>query len=1491
MSAQKSMILPEDIFINESEVPSFFDELDPMEEADCKLRTLVDFEVMDEQGRRVNFNDLQRCKEKGLSLVVRGYVVEPLELNLRRAIENFASSAESSTVAAPSESLGHNLPVEVEPQSIAESAPVPQLDRSNLKPGTNIDGYCNKTYQWFAAKIVGVRENEVKVHFQGWNVKHDEWIDCYSDRIAAFGSSTKLVFDAIRRAEDMVPWYETRRLYAKAQRKIGDKSKSPHPYPQSKLDPKLRRQAVIIRGISDWCIDLSYCSPSLWLIADSNIWYRVAGLFVPGGHLGFPSEGYASVFDSFVAQFEACAHVAMVLQDFYGQNPKLMVQEVAAEICARTNKRVGEHILLYSASLISEQIKNMPLSPDWDLTRCKPYKDSPFMQQLLKYSKAATIAANKLSTSTQGNTGGRRLPGDKNANTPLETSQESLWKLLQRGRNVRQKNTIYNALIKHSALKYPMVDSDYWDVEFFRGRLPAPLPRPLESPKLGCPDHLIDATLQTWCLLMNFRGSESLGNLPYVSLDRFISMIRLDSTSNVTVEAQLHPVDPLLRHVICRLLAHGCTKGCWDTLSMQSNGIMACTNMSIFEALPIVSGASHFMHRRPVMLMGGGAETFLQRLPPPPRGHKFTSDDRHAMFLDALKLVQQGDAWVEVLRMVLAKQEKIPLPEYEDPIGDALYAIWDLSNEPNAAAFLEAVDPVRDGVPDYLSIVKAPIHLMEIENRIVQGWYDTPVSVGATGSGIRKGRSREDGHNMKHDTRGRGVAGILEDVQRLWDNCRLYWKNQPMPEGSDEHPIVVAAFELEIKFSMFLVNRGVTRLDGLTEGVTVKAEQVIDAAAAPHSLKSETELEKFYGISKRERGALFNYLGKNNWETVVSTLGSCAQPACIPSEVLLQSLRWLLLEFSRSDEGHAHITLVQSSDAAAADGVVGDAGVGAKPAKGPKGAKKGRKKVKDNDGEPKEAGGEASGAPDAPEEEEDQTSPTANTRVIRDNKRYAVDADGNVKYACIEPIGYDRHGQRYWHFCFAGVSPTLGSLSPLSALPDQSLTITSNSLDAKNPEQDSSTTRIEEFALDRSRIFCEDMITGTWLIYSAQNDIRALMAWLDVRGRDEANLLKELRNRLDLPKAPLPSSGNAPSVETSVEGIQSAIDEQTVIGDTSGKRKRVQGSDTDTDEDAFISSSDLKPHKVCSNTKMTPLAPTSTTPTSTTVDAKFISYWQPYELTSILYDCRVHYVDSLGMGVKETVEVTKGRNVVVVSLAKLEGQLSAAEAAGLCVGDRLITCNGVPTVSIKIVQSVIKASKEQNSNTPIVLDVVVARSTNQLGRIDPQYCDESIRRIADSYTHESCKLQEDPAFPGRTAGLLLDLLHRYIATAAGKEDFASCHASALTALVTPNLRNSSRGKNRRAGEDEWQCENDVWEAGAPPLFQLRSTLLALEAHLAIATKNNKARKNERELRPVWLGDDRMRYRWRRLVAEARSYSMISACAVVLGLAMNCPPLP
>jgi hypothetical protein len=210
-----------------------------------------------------------------------------------------------------------------------------------------LDGYCNKTFRWYEAKVVDAKRStggggdvvdRLKVHFKGWNAKFDEWIERGSDRIAPKGSSTALVMEAVRSARQMVPWWQADLLMERAAEKLGS--------PPEAVAPESREQLAVEVELEDWCIDYSYPNPSLWLISTSGVWYRVAGALCPGGHRGAPSPEYAPHFGRLAEIFHCCAQVALCLLDFLPANPKLGLQTVVDEVTKRSAGDIDEVVIL-----------------------------------------------------------------------------------------------------------------------------------------------------------------------------------------------------------------------------------------------------------------------------------------------------------------------------------------------------------------------------------------------------------------------------------------------------------------------------------------------------------------------------------------------------------------------------------------------------------------------------------------------------------------------------------------------------------------------------------------------------------------------------------------------------------------------------------------------------------------------------------------------------------------------------------------------------------------------------------------------------------------------------------------------------------------------------------------------------------------------------------------------------------------------------------------
>ena len=162
----------------------------------------------------------------------------------------------------------------------------------------------------------------------------------------------------------MVPWWNTLLLIERANQQLmknKDNNQSSSSFLTTTSDiPILRMYPIKIEGIEDWCIDYTYANPSLWLIASSGVWYRVAGplLIHPNpsrrklSHQGFPTLKYESFFKNTRTTFLCCIHIAMVLLDFLPIIPKIGYSDVVAEVVARANKDIDECDILENYEMI-----------------------------------------------------------------------------------------------------------------------------------------------------------------------------------------------------------------------------------------------------------------------------------------------------------------------------------------------------------------------------------------------------------------------------------------------------------------------------------------------------------------------------------------------------------------------------------------------------------------------------------------------------------------------------------------------------------------------------------------------------------------------------------------------------------------------------------------------------------------------------------------------------------------------------------------------------------------------------------------------------------------------------------------------------------------------------------------------------------------------------------------------------------------------------------
>ena len=266
-----------------------------------------------------------------------------------------------------------------------------------------MDGYCNKTFKWYEAKILEIADMEgiksIKVHFKGWNSKYDEWLDINSERIQPFGRSQTFLATHLLALKKSCPWYLSEVLHDKIQSDlIGNNI----------TNPTRRTMSVCIHDITDYCIDFTYANPSLWLInKDNTVWYRIAGPMIgmcndstvmqsishsftpnsklkrsledsvisrnnpqlPGG--GYPMSTYSTIFYPGWEAYYTTVHLVFIINDLvslYTSNTpsnkkkrsKLITYDIIMdELVARTEYQLHEFSVLQHWEFIIEQLKSV----------------------------------------------------------------------------------------------------------------------------------------------------------------------------------------------------------------------------------------------------------------------------------------------------------------------------------------------------------------------------------------------------------------------------------------------------------------------------------------------------------------------------------------------------------------------------------------------------------------------------------------------------------------------------------------------------------------------------------------------------------------------------------------------------------------------------------------------------------------------------------------------------------------------------------------------------------------------------------------------------------------------------------------------------------------------------------------------------------------------------------------------------------------------------
>jgi hypothetical protein len=184
-----------------TEVPSSFNDI----EESTTLRILCNFSLLDSSGKPVALDELGEGKRPAR---LTGTIIEPLSQVHKDKLVEMLSSAPLVNV--------QNIKV---PEMSA--ANLPTIDWCGLEIGSEVDGYCTKTMKWYEGKVMDLAKisgdvASFKVHFKGWNSKHDEWIDRGSPRLLPYGTMTHKVATSEPVIREYVPWYENTAIYDKA---------------------------------------------------------------------------------------------------------------------------------------------------------------------------------------------------------------------------------------------------------------------------------------------------------------------------------------------------------------------------------------------------------------------------------------------------------------------------------------------------------------------------------------------------------------------------------------------------------------------------------------------------------------------------------------------------------------------------------------------------------------------------------------------------------------------------------------------------------------------------------------------------------------------------------------------------------------------------------------------------------------------------------------------------------------------------------------------------------------------------------------------------------------------------------------------------------------------------------------------------------------------------------------------------------------------------
>ena len=260
-----------------------------------------------------------------------------------------------------------------------------------------------------------------------------------------------------------------------------------------------RNQRIVLRGISDWCLDYSPGNPTLWIITP-EAWYKIAG---PLSGV-FPHSSYRPSFDRPRRMFEAAFQAAQVLKDRIHPSRskrKLSYRQTMLEILdqSQMSGRYGltEAFLVEHYPFLVSQI--IDLEKD-DVTSEAPdssRSSTMFFQNLKRLHEFYLIRKSREEDKLS-----RRLERE----AQWKTQKEERLKRLEAEKVQRRMEM---AAKKAYDAKYPMEDlalltEEYGDKAASHPKRPeSTIYSPLKSPQ-SCPPHVLGDVVMMWQIFQTF---------------------------------------------------------------------------------------------------------------------------------------------------------------------------------------------------------------------------------------------------------------------------------------------------------------------------------------------------------------------------------------------------------------------------------------------------------------------------------------------------------------------------------------------------------------------------------------------------------------------------------------------------------------------------------------------------------------------------------------------------------------------------------------------------------------------------------------------------------------------------------------------------------------------------------------------------------------------------------------------------------------------------